>query len=181
MAMDRETIQDVAIKTLIANNAASMHDIAAAAGIGRTTLHRYFASREELLRALIASAFDDIEQVMTASQIGQVPASQALENMVLALVPIGHRFHFLMGAWPFDESDEEFKVRELRLLEQFELLVQRGQREGTFRSDLPTRWIIDTITALLFMAWESISEGYTASCDASRLVLTTLRAGIGTK
>ena len=180
MAMDRETIQDVAIKTLIANNAASMHDIAAAAGIGRTTLHRYFASREELLRALIAGAFDDIEQIMANSQIGRTSASEALENLVLALVPIGHRFHFLIGAWPFDEGDEEFKVRELRLLKQFELLVQRGQSDGTFRMDLPARWIIDTITALLFMAWESISEGYTAPRDASRLVLTTLRSGIGT-
>lgn len=180
MAMDRETIQDIAIKTLITNNAASMHDIAVAAGIGRTTLHRYFASREDLLRALIASCFDDIEQIVAISHTGQVPALESLENLVLALVPVGHRFQFLVGAWPFEEGDEDFKTRELRLLEQFEALVERGQREGTFRSDLPTRWIIDTITALLFMAWESISEGYTAPRDASRFVLTTLLGGIGT-
>ncbi|GLV53692.1 TetR family transcriptional regulator [Dictyobacter sp. S3.2.2.5] len=181
MAMDRETIQDIAIKTLISNNAASMHDIAMAAGIGRTTLHRYYASREELLRALIASCFDEIEQIVTISHIGQTPASESLENLVLTLVPIGHRFHFLIGAWPFDNSDEDFKAREVRLLGQFETLVQRGQGEGTFRSDLPTRWIIDTITAMLFMAWESISEGYTAPRDASRFVLSTLRQGIGTR
>ncbi|WP_126557229.1 TetR/AcrR family transcriptional regulator [Dictyobacter kobayashii] len=132
MAMDRETIQDIAIKTLIANNGASMHDIAAAAGIGRTTLHRYFASREELLHALLAAAFDDVEQTLASCHIKQGSALEALERMVTAFVPVGYRFHFLVGSWPFEEGEEAFKAREIGLLKQFEALVQRGQHEAHF-------------------------------------------------
>ncbi|GER90345.1 hypothetical protein KDW_45070 [Dictyobacter vulcani] len=178
--MERDAIQDIAIKTLITNNGASMHDIAVAAGIGRTTLHRYFASRDDMLRALLLSAFQDIEQAMTECQIETGTALEALERIITVLMPIGHRFTFLLGAWPFAEDNKELKSRELRLLYQLEGLVQRGQKEKSLRTDLPVRWIIDTMTALLFMAWQRISDGYIAPRDASKLIMTTLLTGVGT-
>ncbi|GCE30804.1 hypothetical protein KDA_62880 [Dictyobacter alpinus] len=177
--MEREAIQDIAIKTLIINNGASMHDIAVAAGIGRTTLHRYFASREDMLRALLLAAFQDIEQALVDCHIESGSASEALERVITAFVPIGHRFTFLLGAWPLADDDKELKSRELRLLYQFESLVQRGQKEKILRTDLSVRWIIDTMTALLFMAWQRISDGYIAPRDATKLVMTTLVAGVG--
>lgn len=177
--MNLATIQDTAIKTLLVNNGASMQDIALAAGIGRTTLHRYFANREDLLRTLLSWVFDDIERAMIKCQLEDGTALEVLERLVSTFVPIGHRFQFLLGTWPLDEHEQALKVRETRLLAQLESVIRQGQYEGVLRTDLPVHWMINTLTALIFMSWESISEGYTQLGDASQLVMTTLVGGIG--
>jgi AcrR family transcriptional regulator len=175
--MDKETLQDIAIKVLIANRGASMQDIAAAAGIGRTTLHRYFASRDELLRELTLAALNDANKATIASRLEEGTALEALERAITINIPIGHRFHFLLNEWRFD-NEEEVHTKNSQQLDAYEALMRRGQQEGIFRNDLPARWMVNTLTALVFMACESIRDGYTAPRDAPRLVLTTLLAGI---
>lgn len=176
--MDRESLQDIAIQVLIANRGASMQDIATAAGIGRTTLHRYFASRDELLRALTLAALHDANQATSASRLEEGTALEALERAITINIPIGHRFHFLLNEWRFD-NEEEVRAKNVQQLEVYEALMCRGQQEGTLRSDLPAKWMVNVLTALVFMACESIRDGYTAPRDAPRLVLTTLLVGIG--
>jgi TetR/AcrR family transcriptional repressor of lfrA len=48
----RRAILDAAMSVLAEQPTASLGDIAAAAEVGRSTLHRYFAERSDLLRAL---------------------------------------------------------------------------------------------------------------------------------
>ena len=48
----RRAILDAAMSVLAEHPTASLGDIAAAAKVGRSTLHRYFAERSDLLRAL---------------------------------------------------------------------------------------------------------------------------------
>lgn len=181
--MDKATIQDIAIKVLITNNGASMQDIAAAAGIGRTTLHRYFANRDELMQALVLLALEDAEQAVLACQLEQGTVLEAIERVVKAFVPLGHRFHFLLSQYQFygsAESNTEINARENHLIELFDELMRRGQREGVLRPELPVRWLNDTLTALLFTAWENIQNGYVAPRDAPRLVMTTFLNGAAT-
>lgn len=175
--MDRETILDVAIKVLIENKSASMQDIAVATGIGRTTLHRYFASREELLRAIARAALAAVDEATEASRLEEGTALEAMERAVNTMMTIGHRINFLHNVWQF-EDDEEIYTGNMRRLDAYEALMLRGQREGSFRSDLPARWMVEALTGLVLMAWESIRDGYTAPRDAPRFVLTTLVAGI---
>ena len=48
----RRAILDAAMSVLADNPSASLSDIAAAAEVGRSTVHRYFAERTELIKAL---------------------------------------------------------------------------------------------------------------------------------
>ena len=53
-ARTRQAILSAAIEVLGQNPSAALSDIAAAADVGRTTLHRYFPERSDLLRAVAA-------------------------------------------------------------------------------------------------------------------------------
>jgi hypothetical protein len=46
------------------------------------------------------------------------------------------------------------------------------------RRDLPAWWILHTLYAGLFNAWEAITDGRLAPLDAPRFVLTTLFEGV---
>ncbi|HUW15956.1 MAG TPA: TetR family transcriptional regulator, partial [Actinomycetes bacterium] len=52
----RRAVLDAAARLFGKNSTASLSDVAAAAGVGRTTVHRCFATREELVRALVEDA-----------------------------------------------------------------------------------------------------------------------------
>ena len=65
----RPTLLDVAAEVLVADPSASLADVAAAASIGRTTLHKQYATRDDLLRAvahrsidLWSAAIDDVDR-----------------------------------------------------------------------------------------------------------------------
>ena len=49
----RRAILDAAVGALARDASASLAEVASAAGVGRTTVHRYFPERADLLRALI--------------------------------------------------------------------------------------------------------------------------------
>mgnify|MGYP001567143898 CR=1 FL=1 len=51
-ARTRKAILDAAITVIAENPVAPLGDVAAAAGVGRSTLHRYFPERNDLIRAL---------------------------------------------------------------------------------------------------------------------------------
>ena len=62
----RPSLLDVAAEVLVADPAASLAEVAEAAGIGRTTLHKHYATRDDLLLAVGYRAIDLWEHAITA-------------------------------------------------------------------------------------------------------------------
>jgi AcrR family transcriptional regulator len=60
-ALNRAKILDAARRLLADNEDPSMRDIAAAAGLGRGTVHRHFATRDDLMDAVRRQARDDAD------------------------------------------------------------------------------------------------------------------------
>ena len=60
-ALNRSKIIDAARRLLADNEDPSMREIAAAAGLGRGTVHRHFSTRDELMDAVRRQARDDAE------------------------------------------------------------------------------------------------------------------------
>lgn len=180
--MDYARFLDAAIQVLVSNNGASLLEIAQAAGIGRATLHRHFTSRNDLLRAITLKAIGDAEQAVAASRIGEDSALDAVERVVHALMPIGHRYYFLLRiSDPELEADRAITTAVERLTARLEQLLLRGQREGVLRADLRAQWLGEVMGVVLFAAWEGIRDGVIAPRDAPNLVLTTLLDGVGAR
>jgi AcrR family transcriptional regulator len=60
-ARTRRAILDAAVVLLAGDPTASLGDVAAAAGVGRTTVHRYFPERSDLLAAISTDVLDKVE------------------------------------------------------------------------------------------------------------------------
>src|ERR687885_1764534 len=71
---------------------ASMADVAAAAGVARATVYRYFPNREALLEALGRLALEDAGERLSAARLAEVPVDEGLSRAVRALVTVGDRF-----------------------------------------------------------------------------------------
>ncbi|RAS61825.1 TetR family transcriptional regulator [Lentzea atacamensis] len=162
-----------ATSVLLKDPTASLGDVAKAAGVGRTTLHKRFPTRTALIRALANDALDLVESVL--SQV-DFEADDAIEDLVTRLLALGPRIEFLMR-FPGLERDEELAVRLLAMDPPLLDLITRLQ--GTrLRRDLPAWWILHSLYAGLYLAWESIDAGRLAPLDAPRFVLSTLFEGV---
>lgn len=184
---NRQAILEAAVRLLVEDPGVSMQRIAEAAGVGRTTVHRFFPSREDLIRAIWAQALEEAEAAMDSARPEEGSIEEALERLARALVPIGERFRFLMQesyypAQVGESSDVEdtFSAEaEERLTVPLRALVERGRRDGAFRLEIPSAWIVSVFWALVFAAWEDIQAGRIAPLDAPRLVKTTVLRGLG--
>ncbi|MGW7694593.1 TetR/AcrR family transcriptional regulator [Streptomyces asiaticus] len=65
----RRAILDATVARLSADHAASLADVAEAAGVGRTTVHRYFPERSDLLAAIGADVRDRVEAATARARL----------------------------------------------------------------------------------------------------------------
>ncbi|GAA3428828.1 TetR/AcrR family transcriptional regulator [Streptosporangium sandarakinum] len=181
MAVTREQIVTRAIEHLNQAPAASMAEIAQAAGVHRATLHRHFATREELIVALGWRAHEAWQRVH--DEIGLDAAlrtgervEEALHALLAAHIEVAEEHGFaltehLVGINPeLVRRAEELEAREIELIE-------ACQRAGVLRADLPPRWVSNTVYGLLVAVRESLRRGDVARRDTSRLLLETFLRG----
>src|SRR5215469_3425372 len=173
----RPSLLDVAAEVLVADPAASLAEVAAAAGIGRTTLHKQYATRDDLLCAVGHRAIDLLEQAIN-QVTGTDDADGGLRATVAAMIPIGPQLAFLWRTPAFDhiaELDERWKAAEARSL----AVLKRAQDRGVLQASVPDWWLLQTFYSIIYVAAESVSHGKLAPLDAPGLALGTFLHGVG--
>ena len=134
---------------LLAQNgpaAASMADIAQAAGVGRATLYRHFPTRDALLEALAAAAVEDLGDRLAEAGLDAVPVREAVARVCRAFVTTGGKYLALMrtGHKPTDPD-----AVDRRIGTPLRTLLQRGAEEGALRSDLTPELMAVFFSALI--------------------------------
>ncbi len=167
---------ETATRVLLTDPSASLGDVAKAAGIGRTTLHKRYPTRQDLVVALAESALDVVDEAVAGIDLTR-PTHDVLDRLVTTLVPLGPRLEFLLR-FPGLEQDPRIAARLERLDQPFLAVVQAGQDTGRLRADLPAWWVLASLYAGVYSAWESIAAGRLAPLDAPKLVLTTVLKGV---
>lgn len=171
---------DVATEVLLADPAASMADVAAAAGVGRTTLIKRYPTRQAMLVAVAHDAVDQLEKACAEASL-DVPGEQlgdALRRLVTLVIPLGPRLEFLLRQ-PSLDSEEELLARSATIDDPINELILRGQQAGVLRAEVPVWWVNSMFSGLVYGAWEAIVEGRLAPLDAPELVVSTFLRGFG--
>jgi AcrR family transcriptional regulator len=175
----RRALLDAAVTVLSKDSSASLAEVASVAGVGRTTLHRYFATRESLVRALVEDALDQVADAIASAHPDEGPVVDALQRVTDTVVPLGPSLAFL-HAEPDVYNARDLIRRWYEALEPVARAVERGQADGSIRADLPVKWIVDAYSGLILTAWDVADEGRIWLQDAPRLVMSTIVSGITT-
>jgi AcrR family transcriptional regulator len=168
-------ILDAATDCLARDPEVSIAGIAAAAGVGRITLYGHFKTRAELVDAVMARTIEQADAILDATDPGGDPAD-ALARLVAASWQIVHRFRNILLAAQRELPAERIRGVHDPILRRVHSLIDRGQRAGTFRTDLPEQWLISTAFSLMHTAAEDAMAGRIKADDAARLITATLLA-----
>lgn len=181
-ARTRRAILDAAVQTLTRQPNASLGDIAVAANVGRTTVHRYFPERADLMAGILADAEEKIHDSTVRARVDEGTAPAALARLCAEYFEHGDVFMLmftnpaLMGEMNWEEESEDDLV--------LRRLVERGHEEGTIDRDLPAEWLQQLLWALLYTAWEAAggmslpNQKPLSRHEALRLCLRTLEKAI---
>ena len=140
-----------------------MAEVAAAAGIARGTLYRYFPSRELLLRALEAAASKEAGRRLAEANLDQVPVNEALARATRALVGVGEHFIVLL---------RERRPPEPGFSAPLVALLERAREGGQIRGDVPLPTLVE---ALLVLIGACVRTGSAAGMGSEDISATALR------
>jgi AcrR family transcriptional regulator len=177
-ARTRRAILDAAVSVLAQNAAASLADIATAAGVGRTTIHRYFPERSDLLAAIGAHLLERIDVATRRARLDEGPADEALARVCQEYFELGEVLQFAFESPQLAQSvDWETETDADRALAR---LVERGHAEGTIDPALPPAWTAEILWALLYTAWQHSHRNDVPKHTSLTVCLHTLRKVIAT-
>src|SRR6266540_5149197 len=144
-------ILDAALEALAGDPEASMAEIARRAGVVRATIYVHFPTRESVIEAVTEGAISEVLQVMVAAEPDRGDPAEALQRVLTAAWRELGRFHALV-AINTQLPQAELRRRHRPVLALLQPLIERGQRAGTFRSDLPAQWHLSMLLALIHTA-----------------------------
>lgn len=170
-----EAILAAAVTCLARDPEASVVDIAAAAGVGRVTLYSHFKTRAELIDAALVRTIRRADEILDATDTSGDPV-EALTNLVASSWQIVHQFRNILLAAQRELAPERIRGVHNRILRRTQSIVERGQRTGAFRTDLPKRWLITTAFSLMHAAAEEAATGRVRVDRAPGLIAATLLA-----
>lgn len=177
VARTRRAILDAAAAAWARDPGVPLGEIAAAAGVGRTTLHRHYPDRSGLILALAEDAILATAEAVRAARLGEGAPVAALGRLLHELVGLGDRFAFLLNE-PSMAGNPEIDDAEARALLPVIALIERGQAAGDIRPDLPPRWIVEAMGMIVYAAWLSVRAGTLARSEAVGHTLALLVDGI---
>lgn len=180
-------ILEAAERVLAEDPGASMEQIAEAAGVARTTVHRRFTSRQALIEALAASAKCQLMEAIEDAHLDTAPPLVALHRVTANTLRIKSVWRFTLGHHLADTTLTAMIWSEINdgSLEFF----ARAQREGLLAPTADLAWARRVYYALLDEALHGNRADQEPDADQVRknadvlatLIVDTLLRGVGSQ
>ncbi|WP_432075277.1 TetR/AcrR family transcriptional regulator [Streptomyces wuyuanensis] len=176
-ARTRQAILDAAAAQWSRDPTVGLGDIAAAAGVGRATIHRYFSDRQVLHTALITDSWTTLRAAIKQAGPATDSALDVIQRIITAMVHAGDRVSFLFTTTEGRPSEADAGIAreadELILAE-----IERGQREGALDSTVPARWIELMIWSTVYTGLQAAADGLVPRHGVEELIRRTLRQAV---
>jgi AcrR family transcriptional regulator len=173
-----QTILEAAERVLARDPAATMEEIAAAAGVARTTVHRRFSTREALLASLAEWAGRQLEAAVDEARPDTAPPLVALYQATVNVLRVKISWGFAMDS-ALAKGNEVEEIQS-RMLDTCDRLFRRLRDTGALRADVDPLWARRVYYALIHEACRDVVARSAPDVDtlATQLIDTLLR-GIG--
>ena len=171
-------ILDAGLEALASDPDSSMSEIARRAGVVRATIYVHFPTRTALLDAVMEYAVGQVVEAMRGAEPQQGEPVEALERVLRATWRQLGQFHGLLALNMARLSAEELHRRHRPMLDQLEPLIERGQKNGVFRRDLPVVWHLAVLRAIVHAASTETRGGRISESEAEAAMLRTAIAAI---
>lgn len=157
--------------------AAEVKDIADRAGLGVGTLYRNFATKDDLVHALVGEVQARFEEALTAAE-----ALPRATDGLLHLFTTGWSLVEEHGALMVGLIDAGYGHDEARpeLLERAKALIHRGVDEGEVRADVPVAFIGDFLDMSMPFVYLHLRAHWNAE-DAGRYCSRLLMSAIASR
>jgi TetR/AcrR family transcriptional repressor of mexCD-oprJ operon len=156
--------------------AAILADVAAAAGVSRATLYRYYPDREALLDALASQALAAAAARLADAGLERAPVEEAIERIVRALTSVGNRYAVLLREQVEGDPGEIERL----VATPMRTVFARGVESGLFRQDIHPDALLEIFGGAIQAALKLIQRGQLgleeASAAAASIFLDGARA-----
>ncbi len=170
----RQAIIDAAITSLATDPTTSLGDIAGAAAVGRTTLHRYFAERSDLLDALKVEVAQRLVEAEGRARLAEGTGLEALVRLAREYFDLGDALSFMFSG-PVDVgSAHDAPPGACSSAD----AIQRGLRDGSIDDELPASWVESMLWCSLYAGWSYTTETGGSRHDSLRLVVRSFKGAI---
>ena len=166
-------IISAALEALASDPDASMAEIARRAGVVRATVYMHFPTRESLLDAVMEHATGLVADAIRQAEPDRGEPREAVERVLRATWQQLSQFHSVLGINISRLSAKELRRRHLPMTTQFIPLLERGQAEGVFRSDVSATWLIAVLRAIVHVASTELQAGRLSQAEVEQTMLTT--------
>ncbi|EON32356.1 Transcriptional regulator, TetR family protein [Gordonia terrae C-6] len=156
--------------------AASMAELAEAAGVSRATLFRRFPSRNAAVAELCEAATRAYIRAVDAAAVDRGSAGDALTRLLSNIADIADTVG-LLGLQPLEEHVEQSLLTQAADTENaIRALVRRGQEDGEFNVAIDPEWVLAMLTWLTVAIADSIRLGRLTPTAARRHLINSITA-----
>jgi AcrR family transcriptional regulator len=168
-------ILDATERLLARGESLNMRAIAGEAGVSRPTLYAHYKTIGEIVEAVVARAVAASLEAVRGARLDDAPADQALERMLAASWAQLARFDALARGAAEHLTTGALHRSHQALMAPLHELIERGRRDGVFRTDLPAEWLATMYFSLVHGADEHVRTHGIGRERALELLTATAR------
>ena len=154
-----EAILDAAERLLERGLQPTIVAVAGEAGVSRVTVYAHFATREQLLEAVVERAVQRTTEALDAVEPERGPPLEALQRVIDAGWRDLDRNTAIAQAAAEQLDPETLRQAHKAAHRRLRKLIDRGRRGGDFRADVPAEWLVSAFHALIHAAGDDVRAG----------------------
>lgn len=176
---NRTRILDSAAELIAGNPDASMVEIAEASGVGRATLYRHFASRDEVVAALRDRAFSRAQNIIADALAAEERAGTAptarLKRLIRELLTMDDPYGLIA-----DVDPDHHREARVAFDDQVLPLIADAQSQGELTQAVSARAIGYALEGLMLSANRGLTHGELSPEEGVEVVQRGMIRGFGT-